>query len=90
MALIKMLAASGVLAAGLCLSAIADDATPLDDTILILDASGSMWGQIDGTNKIVIAKDTVEGLVRGLHEDQRHRPAASGIGARYVHCCRLG
>ncbi len=41
------------------------------DTILILDASGSMWGQIDGVNKIVIAKDVVEGLVRSLPESRR-------------------
>ncbi len=41
------------------------------DAILILDASGSMWGQIDGVNKIVIAKDVVEGLVRALPPQQR-------------------
>lgn len=41
------------------------------DAILILDASGSMWGQIDGVNKIVIAKDVVEGLVRSLPHSQR-------------------
>tara|TARA_R110001592_G_scaffold363393_1_gene687303 strand:+ start:154481 stop:156625 length:2145 start_codon:yes stop_codon:yes gene_type:complete len=42
-----------------------------DDTILVLDASGSMWGQIDGVNKIVIAKDVVEELVRSLPPAQR-------------------
>ncbi|MCR9106544.1 MAG: VWA domain-containing protein [Gammaproteobacteria bacterium] len=41
------------------------------DAILVLDASGSMWGQIDGVNKIVIAKDVVEGLVRALPKEQR-------------------
>lgn len=41
------------------------------DAILILDASGSMWGQINGVNKIVIAKDVVEGLVRNLPASQR-------------------
>lgn len=41
------------------------------DAILILDASGSMWGQIGGVNKIVIAKEVVEGLIRNLDEDQR-------------------
>lgn len=49
----------------------AEDRAPQDDAILVLDASGSMWGQIDGVNKIVIAKDVVEGLVRGLDADQR-------------------
>lgn len=49
--------------------ALADNDAP-EDMILILDASGSMWGQIDGVNKIVIAKDVVEGLVRGLPPEQ--------------------
>ncbi len=43
----------------------------IKDSILILDASGSMWGQIEGVNKIVIAKDVVEGLIRSLPEQQR-------------------
>ena len=41
------------------------------DALLILDASGSMWGQIDGINKIVIARDVVEQVVRSMPEDQR-------------------
>ena len=32
----------------------------------ILDASGSMWGQIDGKAKIEIAKDVMEELINGL------------------------
>jgi len=48
------------------------------DVILILDASGSMWGQIDGVNKIVIAKDVVEGLVRNLPPEQRFGFVAYG------------
>ncbi|MEZ5999476.1 VWA domain-containing protein [Hyphomonas sp.] len=59
------------IAASLSVSAMAEDPAPPDDAILVLDASGSMWGQIDGVNKIVIAKDVVEGLVRGLDDDQR-------------------
>ena len=39
------------------------------DLILILDASNSMWGQIDGTNKIVIAREAVGGLIDGLPDD---------------------
>ncbi|MFN3231750.1 MAG: vWA domain-containing protein [Alphaproteobacteria bacterium] len=42
-----------------------------EDTILIMDASGSMWGQIDGVNKIVIAKDVMEGLIRSIPEERR-------------------
>ncbi|MCC1482089.1 vWA domain-containing protein [Roseibaca sp. Y0-43] len=33
------------------------------NTILVLDGSGSMWGQIDGVNKITIARDVVAGLL---------------------------
>ncbi len=36
------------------------------DLILILDASNSMWGQIDGINKIVIARDAVGKLIDEL------------------------
>lgn len=49
-----------------------------DDAILILDASGSMWGQIDGVNKIVIAKDVVEGLILGMDDNQRLGMVAYG------------
>jgi Ca-activated chloride channel family protein len=37
--------------------------------ILIFDASGSMWGQIDGTAKISIAKETLDLIVNDLPED---------------------
>ncbi len=40
-----------------------------DDLALILDASGSMWGQIDGENKIVIARRAIETVVTGLPDD---------------------
>ncbi len=36
--------------------------------LLILDASGSMWGQIEGENKIVIARRVLNGLVDELPE----------------------
>ena len=32
--------------------------------ILVLDASGSMWGQIDGTPKIAIAREVIDGLLQ--------------------------
>ena len=38
-------------------------------TTLVLDASGSMWGQIDGTAKISIAQEVIGKLVRGLPGD---------------------
>ena len=43
------------------------DDTP--DTILVLDASGSMWGQIDGINKIVIAREVIAGVLQDLPDD---------------------
>ena len=39
-------------------------------TILVLDASGSMWGQIDGTAKIEIAQGVVGTLLDSLPEGQ--------------------
>jgi len=42
-------------------------ATP--KAMIIFDASGSMWGQIDGVNKIVIARDALKSVV------QRWNPA---------------
>lgn len=39
------------------------------NTILVLDASGSMWGQIDGVNKIVIARDVIAELLADLPDD---------------------
>ena len=40
------------------------------NTILVLDGSGSMWGQIDGINKIVIARDVVGDLLDTFPENQ--------------------
>ena len=39
------------------------------NTILVLDASGSMWGQIDGVNKIVIAREVIADLLAGLPDE---------------------
>ncbi len=41
--------------------------------LLILDASGSMWGQIEGENKIVIARRVLGELINGL-------PAETEVG----------
>ncbi|MDJ0824032.1 MAG: VWA domain-containing protein [Rhodobacter sp.] len=38
--------------------------------ILVLDASGSMWGQIDGTAKITIAQEVIGGLLDTLPPEQ--------------------
>lgn len=39
-------------------------------TIIVLDASGSMWGQIDGRTKIDIARQTVAKVVTSLPQDR--------------------
>jgi Ca-activated chloride channel family protein len=39
-------------------------ATPNPKAMIIFDASGSMWGQIDGINKIVIARDALKSVVQ--------------------------
>lgn len=44
----------------------AQDASSPARAILILDASGSMWGKIDGTAKIEIARSAVAQIVEGL------------------------
>ncbi len=38
-------------------------------TMLVLDASGSMWGQIDGINKIVIAREVISDLLTRIPGD---------------------
>lgn len=40
-----------------------------DKAILVIDGSGSMWGQIDGKNKIVIARETVGALMADWSPD---------------------
>ncbi|NUH63700.1 VWA domain-containing protein, partial [Sulfitobacter sp. S0837] len=36
-----------------------------EDVVIVYDASGSMWGQIDGTSKMEIARDVLGDLVQG-------------------------
>ncbi|MFV2002550.1 MAG: VWA domain-containing protein [Paracoccaceae bacterium] len=40
------------------------------DMMLVLDASGSMWGQIDGVAKITIAQEVIETLLTRLPDNQ--------------------
>lgn len=53
---------TALLAAALSLSF---TAAAEERVVLVLDASGSMWGQIEGRSKIEIARDTVADLVAG-------------------------
>lgn len=76
---LSTVSAGAILMLGSTMIAHAQNAASAEkDAILILDASGSMWGQIDGVNKIVIAKDVVESLVQGLPESQRIGMVAYG------------
>jgi Ca-activated chloride channel family protein len=50
--------------------------------ILVLDASGSMWGQIEGVNKIVIAREVVGDLLGTLPEEQALGLVAYGHRAK--------
>ncbi|MEL7487211.1 MAG: vWA domain-containing protein [Pseudomonadota bacterium] len=42
-----------------------------EDVILVLDASGSMWGELDGAAKIVTARGVVGSLLNDLPSDRR-------------------
>ncbi len=56
----------------LILSTITATAQSNDDkTILVLDASNSMWGQIDGVAKITIAQEVIGDLLQNLPADQQ-------------------
>lgn len=48
------------------------------DALLILDASNSMWGRVDGRPKIVIAREAVGGLARALPAGTRMGLVAFG------------
>ena len=40
------------------------------NTMIVLDGSGSMWGQVDGVNKIVIARDVLGGILNRFPADE--------------------
>lgn len=57
-------------AIGLLLASVA--ATPAlagEQAYLVLDASGSMWQQLDGRSKVEVARDAVDTLLSGWNED---------------------
>jgi Ca-activated chloride channel family protein len=63
---------SPLLALGLTL-AVAQPASANEATLVVLDASGSMWGQIEGRPKLEIARETLAGALAAL-------PAEAEIG----------
>lgn len=62
--------AKAILAAGFAILGMSASAQDAPRTILVLDGSGSMWGQIDGVAKITIAQDVVGSLLGTLPENQ--------------------
>jgi Ca-activated chloride channel family protein len=44
-------------------------ASAAEDVVVVYDASGSMWGQIDGVSKIEIAREVMADLITGWSED---------------------
>jgi Ca-activated chloride channel family protein len=46
-------------------------ASPRANIMFILDASGSMWGEVEGRDKIAIAKEVMTELIQGLPEGSR-------------------
>jgi len=55
---------------GLLCSMMAFQTIAETNTLIVFDASGSMWGQIDGVNKITIAKSAIETISQGFTQDQ--------------------
>ena len=60
-----------IIGAILCAPASAQTLPTAGETLFILDASGSMWGRIDGKPKIGIAKQVMATLVSELPDDAR-------------------
>lgn len=56
---------AALLAAGLALPAVAQTTT-----MIVMDGSGSMWGQIDGRTKLEIARETVADVLADLPGDR--------------------
>ena len=58
-----------LLCAVLCLAALPLAANADGRSIIVLDASGSMWGQIDGRPKLEIAREALAGVLAELPAD---------------------
>ncbi len=57
-------------AGGLLIKAQPTSANETSPIALIMDGSGSMWGQIDGKTKIAIAREVIGQLVENISSDQ--------------------
>ncbi|MCV2892743.1 vWA domain-containing protein [Lentibacter sp. XHP0401] len=49
--------------------ALATAASAADDVVIVYDGSGSMWGQIDGSSKVEIAREVLADLVQDWDEE---------------------
>ncbi len=58
-----------VLALSMLAAALPASAQATGSAMLVLDASGSMWGQIDGRTKIELAREAVDGLLADWQGD---------------------
>lgn len=67
----SLLGASAALLTVLTAPAMVAQAQNQPDTVLVLDASNSMWGQIDGVAKIEIAREALGDYVRSIAPDTR-------------------
>ncbi len=74
--MLKRLTIAGLVAASF--SSVAAQESPYPDTIVVLDVSNSMWGQIDGISKIAIAREVLAELVDGLETDSEFGLMAYG------------
>jgi Ca-activated chloride channel family protein len=62
----KLIGASAAIAISLC----AAGAVAADRTMIVLDGSGSMWGQIDGKPKLEIARETLRAVLPSIPGDR--------------------
>ena len=60
-----------LMALGTCLLLNAQDTLTPSPIIFIYDASGSMWGQLEGKTKMEIASDVLSGTIDSLPENQQ-------------------
>ena len=64
-----------------------DDPSPrADDIVIVMDASGSMWGEVDGQDKIAIAREVLGDLVTDWPAE--HRLGLVAYGHRRKGDCR--
>ncbi|MEM7301193.1 MAG: VWA domain-containing protein [Pseudomonadota bacterium] len=65
----RLVSTAASLMLGASILSVAPAAHAADKAMIVLDASGSMWGQIGGKAKIEIAKETLGTVLQGLPND---------------------